>query len=189
MNAKTKRFLRLALIGCAGGAALGLAAGCGSSGSDKAMHGELFPPDEAIRPVDRMVEVQSAAAARADATLNAYHFDQGAALNSLGRAKLDLMLRDDDDSLPLVVYLDVRDASGPTDKQRDAVRHYLADRGVAETQVELRDGPNLTYTRPARDGLRGLRRLEGPDDPAAASDADALKSGGLSPLPGEMPRK
>jgi hypothetical protein len=163
MNPRTKRILRLALSGVAVGAVVGLAKGC-KSGPDHAIHGEMFPADSDVRPVDRMVEVQSAAAARSDATLNAAHFDRGAALNSLGRAKLDLMLRDDDESLPMVVYLDVRDAGGATDAHRDAVRHYLADRGVADAQLEFRTGPNLEYTRPARDGLRGLKKLDGSPD-------------------------
>ncbi len=166
-TSKNTRILRLALLGAAGGAALGMAAGCRNK-ADRAIHGELFPPDEQVRPVDRMVEVQSASAARRDATLNALHFDRGAALNSLGRAKLDLMLRDDDESLPLVVYLDVRDRGGVTEDHRDAVRRYLADRGVAEAQLDLRTGPNLDYTRPARDGLRGLQKIDGRSDTDAA---------------------
>ena len=167
MKPNTKRFLRLGLLGAAVGAAAGMASGC-QNDRDRAIHGEMFPADEQVRPVDRMVEVQAAAAARMDATLNGWHFDRGAALNSLGRARLDLMLRDDDESLPLVVYLDVRGEGGVRDDHRDAVRHYLADRGVADAQLEFRTGPNLEYTRPARDGLRGLKKLEGGDAEAAA---------------------
>src|SRR5213592_1110073 len=117
MTPRTKKIIRLALLGVAGGAVIGLAAGC-QSGPDRAIHGEMFPADEQVRPVDRMVDVQSAAAARSDATLNDSHFGRGASLNSLGRARLDLMLRDDDDATPLVVYLDVRTAGGATDAHR-----------------------------------------------------------------------
>jgi hypothetical protein len=170
MNPRTKRIVRLALSGVAVGAVIGLASGCQSK-PDREIHGEMFPADTDIRPVDRMIEVQSAAAARSDATLTAAHFDRGAALNSLGRAKIDLMLRDDDETVPLVIYLDMRDTAGVTDAHRDAVRHYLADRGVADAQLELRTGPNLEYTRPARDGLRGLHQLEGKPEDAAAADA------------------
>ena len=171
MKRHTKRILRLALLGAAVGAAAGVASGC-QADRDRAIHGEVFPPDEQVRPVDRMVEVQASAAARMDATLNAWHFDHGAALNSLGRAKLDLMLRDDDESLPLVVYLDVRSVGGVRDEHRHAVRHYLADRGVADGQLEFRTGPNLEYTRPARDGLRGLQKLEGGDADAGAAEPE-----------------
>src|SRR5215208_3484973 len=96
-NLRTKRIFRLALLAIAGGAVAGVALGC-QSNPDRAIHGEVFPPDEQIRPIDRAVDVQAAKAARADATLYTYHFDRGAALNSLGRAKLDLMLRGDDES-------------------------------------------------------------------------------------------
>jgi hypothetical protein len=167
MKPNTKRILRLALLGAAGGAAAGLAAGCRGS-QDQAIHGEMFPADEQVRPVDRMVEVQSAAAARADATLYTCHFDHGSALNSLGRAKLDLMLRDDDETIPMVIYLDVRSPGGTQDAHRESVRHYLADRGVADAQLEFRTGPNLEYTSPARDGLRGLQKLEGVTEDASA---------------------
>ena len=187
MNAKTKQILRLGLIAGVGGAALGLAAGC-QRGRDRAIHGEMFPADEQVRPVDRVAEVQASAAARSDATLNAFHFDRGSALNSLGRAKLDLMLRDDEEALPLVVYLDVRGGSGVTDRHRDAVRHYLADRGVGDAQLELRDGPNFEHTRPARDGLRGLRKIDGPADAAAAEAETALPQAAM-PLLGGPARK
>jgi hypothetical protein len=187
MNPRIKRIVRLALMGVAGGAVVGLAHGCRSN-PDNAIHGEMFPGDNEVRPVDRMVEVQAAAAARTDSTLNAYHFDRGAALNSLGRAKLDMMLRDDDETLPLVVYLDVRSPGGASDAHRDSVRHYLADRGVADAQLEFRTGPNLDHTRPARDGLRGLKKLEGPADDATAESSDKPASA-LNNVPGGDPAK
>ena len=187
MKPTTKRIVRLALLGIATGAAAGLAAGC-QNRPEREIHGEMFPADEDVRPVDRMVEAQSAAAARADATLNAYHFDRSAALNSLGRSKIDLMLRDDEDALPLVVYLDVRDAAGSLDRHRDAVRHYLADRGVADEQVEFREGPNLEFNRPARDGLRGLNKLQGQAD-ALAGPADAMPPTGTAGLTGDPTKK
>ena len=180
MDPKTKRIVRLALMGVAVGAVIGFATGCQGK-PDHAIHGEMFPGDNEIRPVDRAVEVQAAAAARNDSTLNAYHFDRGAALNSLGKAKLDLMLRDDDESLPLVVYLDVRAAGGVREAHRDAVRNYLADRGVADANLEFRTGPNLDHTRPARDGLRGLKHLEGApaDAPVDSTEKPSAAAGAL----------
>jgi hypothetical protein len=183
MNTRTKRIVRLALMGVAGGAVIGFASGCHGK-ADHAIHGEMFPGDNEIRPIDRMIEVQSAAAARSDATLNGYHFDRGAALNSLGRSKLDLMLRDDDETLPLVIYLDVRDPGGASESHRDSVRHYLADRGVADAQLEFRTGPNLDHSRPARDGLRGLKQMEG----ANGKPAEATKMFSVTNL-GEPPKK
>jgi hypothetical protein len=166
----TKRNLRLALLGAACGALVGAAAGC-QNDPNHPIHGELFPPDEAVRPVDRAVEVQSAAAARSDATLNNYHFDRGGVLNSLGRAKLDLMLKDDDASLPMLVYVDIREhgdrSMSDVSRYEDSARRYLADRGLRDDRVEFHSGPNLSSTRPARDGLRGLKRLEGTEQSGA----------------------
>jgi hypothetical protein len=148
--------------------------GCRSASSRA--HGERFPADDEPRTVDAFVHVQSAAAARADATLTPHHFDGRGGLNSLGRHKLDLMLRDDDASAPLVVYLDLPAAAAPPGAapaaaHTESVRVYLVDRGVPESQVELRGGPNLAYRHPASDGLRGLRRFEA--DAASPDAADA----------------
>ena len=163
---------RLALAGAALAAVLGAAAGCQNDNGNADIHGTSFPKDGEPRAIDRFVQAQSAAAARADATLSNAHFDHDGGLNSLGRAKLDHMLRDDEASWPLVVYLDVRDpgaggagiARGPAaDRCEDASRRYLADRGLKDAAVEFRSGPNLGYTHPARDGVRGLARLNGDD--------------------------
>jgi hypothetical protein len=131
--------------------------------------------------------VQSAAAARSDATLNNYHFDRGGALNSLGRAKLDLMLKDDEASLPMVVYVDIREQgdrpASDVSRYEESARHYLADRGLRDERVEFRSGPNLSYTRPARDGLRGLKRLEGVEQSGASEGDTPPSMTDLSSLP------
>lgn len=176
------------------------AAGCQRDGQRaQVIHGETFQPDGAPRPVDRFVHVQSAAAARADATLNSAHFDGAADLNSLGRAKLDLMLRDDNAASPFVVYLDLpRDraaATGATgtmtstdspdpDALREVVRAYLADHGVPDDALEIRTGPNLAYSHPAKDGLRGLKNLAGTADTAQPADSAAGDPAALMAKPG-----
>ena len=169
------------------------AAGCQRDGQRaQVIHGETFQPDGAPRPVDRFVHVQSAAAARADATLNSAHFDGAADLNSLGRAKLDLMLRDDNAAVPFVVYIDLprdRAAAGPAGAAnpgaaREVVRAYLADHGVADDALELRTGPNLAYSHPAKDGLRGLKNLAGTADTAQPADSAAGDPAALMAKPG-----
>ena len=138
----------------------------------------MFPGDGDERAVDRFVKVQSASAARADATLNDHHFDRGGELNSLGRAKLDLMMKDDEASLPMVVYVDVRRADArqgaavAAERCQDSARRYLADHGMADDRVEFRTGPNFGYRHPARDGLRGLQKLEGGDADAGAAEPE-----------------
>lgn len=162
-------------------AVLGLCAtaGCGKNrGQERGtLHGERFLADGAPRPVNRFADVQSATGARLDGTLYACHFDGPSGLNSLGRRKLDLMLKGDA-APPMIVYLDVpqpaADDEFPStdppgaiapagDGRAESVRLYLADRGLSGAQVEVRNGPNLGSNHLARDGLRGLKRLQGPN--------------------------
>src|SRR5688572_22529468 len=82
-----------------------LAAGCQRKDIE-VVRGEDFRPESERRSVAYFVEAQAASGARADATLRPYHFN-GAELNSLGRAKLDLMLKDDEAAAPLLVFLEV----------------------------------------------------------------------------------
>jgi hypothetical protein len=190
---------RLALIGAGALLAAATVAGCqrdgGAAGhpdTGSARHGEQFPRDTDTRPLDRFVAVQTANGARADATLTVDHFDGHGTLNSLGRRKLDLMLQADE-PLPLVVCLDLsRAAAGaraagaaplPADVYRQSVRAYLADRGVDESQVELRHGPNAARTHMARGDIRSLNEMrgndKGPADGPAESNPHALSANDL----------
>jgi hypothetical protein len=128
--------------------------------------------------------------------LTAAHFDADGGVNSLGRRKLDLMCRDESAGPPLVVYLDVRRngaaGSGSTRpaslaRHEEAVLAYLVDRGVDAAHVQLRSGPNVEYTRPADDGLRGLRRLEGQGEAASGPASGAASGSSESNLSGLFP--
>ena len=192
---------RLVLAAAAALLAAASAAGCqGDRGAGprepRAARGDRFPAGDQVRPVDRFAGVQSAAAARADATLNADHFDGRADLNSLGRRKLDLMLHDDA-APPVVVYVDLsraaaaaraegREAPSP-DAHHAAVRAYLADRGLGAGQVDLRDGPNVGYSHSARDGLRGLRAFR--EEAPPVTDVSAGRRAGPADWLGEPPSK
>ena len=167
---------RLAALGAA---ALLAVAGCHNEQNTDATFGQ-FAADGQERAVDRFGQVQSAAAARADATLNGYHFDNGRDLNSLGRAKLDGMTRADV-APPLVIYLDLPRGS-ENGHHEQAIRTYLADHGLADDKVEVRDGPNPNYTRPAKDGLRGLKRLEEESGNSTDSYDGGGDAGGLSAM-------
>jgi hypothetical protein len=191
---------RLALAGAAALLAAASAAGCQSHHDTapdarhvdgSARHGEQFPRDTDPRPVDAFVSVQTANGARSDATLTADHFDGRGALNSLGRRKLDAMLRADEPA-PLVVCLDLSRAvtaaraAGvapvPADAYRQSVRAYLADRGMDDSQVDLRNGPNAARTHPARDGIRGLKEIRGETaaaEPSAETNPHALSANDL----------
>ena len=65
------------------------AAGCQT---DKSSMTDFFPAEEEQR-VQHVAQIQAASGARADATLQPFHFD-GGKLNSLGEAKLDLMMKE-----------------------------------------------------------------------------------------------
>src|SRR4051812_14933844 len=81
----------------------------------------FFPEDvgETYKP-QQFLEVSAAAGARADAMLANQHFD-GPRLNSLGQAKLDLMLKDDRAAAPLTVYLNFPEKDATSGKRHDAV--------------------------------------------------------------------
>jgi hypothetical protein len=127
---------------------------------DGRVRGDQFRPDGEVRSVERFADAHAAAGARADATLHPYDFDCGD-LNSLGQHKLDLMLKDDDACLPLVVYVDVPQGEGEGyDARRDSVAVYLKDRGLQDGQVKLVAGPNVSYMHPTASALRAKRLLD-----------------------------
>jgi len=137
----TKRWW-VSLIAAA--AVTGITSGCqqetSTSSSIHRAHGEVFRPDDEPRAVDNVMFAQAAAGARADSTLYGCHFDTHG-LNSLGRAKLALMLRDEQPIDPLVVYLDIPSYM-PAEPAHTSVNDFLKSRGLTETQIELVDGAN-----------------------------------------------
>src|SRR3954470_17516811 len=86
----------------AAAAMLLIGTGCNS---DKSSMTDFFPADE-NRSTQNFMTAQAASGARNDATLYPMHFDCGR-LNSLGEGKLDLMLKDDDSTDAVVVYMDL----------------------------------------------------------------------------------
>jgi hypothetical protein len=130
------------------------AVGC----DDKASFQEFFPSGN--RKVYQAIDAQSAAGARADATLHDFHFT-GGKLNTLGENKLDLLLPDQPD-MDLVVYVDLpKDDS--TDARKSAVSDYLHYRGMDVSHVKLVDGPNPGTRTPAADGLARMSKTESSD--------------------------
>jgi hypothetical protein len=110
--------------------------------------------------VQRFAQAQSASGAAYDATLRRCHFD-GDRLNSLGREKLDAMLRSDRAGEPMVVYLDAPEG-------RAAVVAYLKDRGFPESQLKLQDGPNPHAVFSAAEAQKGLAKTDTTPAPAEA---------------------
>ncbi len=162
MNQGTFKFAAFALT-------VLLTAGCQSNDKKpKTLHGEDFP-DERDLTVSRFEEVQAATAARKDATLRAPEFDAGE-LNSLGRSKLDLMLKDDDACAPLAVYVDAGRNSDLSDRREKSVRTFLKDRGLTESQIKIDSGPNPYNAMPAAPAMM----------PAAAPAPRAPEAGPMS---------
>ncbi len=119
-----------------------------------------------------IMEVQQAVGARNDAMLRTQHFD-GAMLSGLGRDKLDLMLKDNSKSLPVVVYLDLPAAEPLTRDRRESVVFYLKEKGLLENQVFVENGPNPNAVTPAASGMARLNKTE-------SSNADASSATGAA---------
>jgi hypothetical protein len=159
----------------AAGLFLVLAAGCHST-NDK-VHGEDFANGKLTTDTARIFETQAAAGARADGMLHARDFD-GGAINSLGRSKLDLMIQDEHAITPLVVYLDLPEADALTKARHDSTVLFLKDRGLLDSQIEIKSGINPDSLAPAQPNLVRLPKTEssaeaGADKPAAAGASAA----------------
>src|SRR5687768_1351506 len=127
-------------------ALLAVLSGCSVTDTMEGRDAEKFMEPCEVSAVTRLVNQQIASGARTDGTLRPYHFDN-AVLNSLGRAKLDAMLDDDDKDGELVVYVDVPTGEGDADKKlasarQDSVTQYLMSRGRTEDTFRLESGFN-----------------------------------------------
>jgi hypothetical protein len=155
-----------------------LTAGCHndySASHAPQLHGEVFPADGDARSVWDTRTAQAASGARQDATLYAADFDQRG-LNSLGQQKLELMLADEQPTEPLTVFLDLPSyASIANDRQ--AVTAYLKDRGLQDTQIAVKDGPNPHAFGSAADAITNLHTLQGP------APAQSGMAGASTPVP------
>ena len=105
-----------------------------------------------VSPVTALANTQIAVGARTDATLRPYHFND-AGLNSLGREKVDFMIREtgDDSTGKLVVYVDLPKGEGDADKdlvkaRQDAVSAYLVNAGRSQDSFRLEAGFNPNDT-------------------------------------------
>ncbi|MGE5609100.1 MAG: hypothetical protein ACM359_07585 [Bacillota bacterium] len=117
----------------------------------------FFPPDEPNATLS-ILDAQASRGARTDATLYPPHFTDSS-LNALGRAKLDLMLKDRSGTLPLTVYLDL-----PIDDPHAAhsVQTYLLDTGLLTSQFQTAFGPNPATLYPAAPALTKLPKTDNP---------------------------
>jgi hypothetical protein len=138
------------------------------------MH-EFFPQDN--RATHAFAAAHAQAGARSDMTLQAMHFD-GAALNSLGQDKLDLMTEAYAEPATLTVYFNFRETDG-MDARREPVLAYLRERGIQEGNVKFVAGPNPSLSSPAAGHMARLERTE--------SEATSGSSGSGASTPGFRP--
>lgn len=134
-----------------------LLAGCHHDTEPQPDRTDPFAVEPAVHPSQQFAVAQAATGARQDGTLRAMHFD-GATLNSLGRQKLGLMVRDEDAAGPVVVYLDLP-ATVPAPQARQSVVQFLKSQGLSDEQIRLQDGANPAATLPAAQSIADLHRL------------------------------
>jgi hypothetical protein len=153
-------------------AAFGLStAGCGTDGSyDK----DFYPSGQ--RATANIENAQAAAGARHDATLNDAHFD-GAALNSLGQAKLDLITQSLPDEGPVSIYVDFPAGDQFTQARKDAVTAYLVDSHLTADQFKLVDGPNDATWTPSMVALTNMSKTETDAGGSSASSSSSASAG------------
>lgn len=107
----------------------------------------------------RLFEIQAASGARADATFNAIHFD-GGKLNTLGQAKIDDMLADDDTAEPVVFYLNFPGDDALRSSKQDSILAYVKAKGMSDSQVRFVQGSNPATHHPAAEDLARMKKTE-----------------------------
>ncbi len=130
-----------------------------------------FPEEGSFRPHQRMADIQRANGARADGNLYAVHFTDDA-LNSLGRSKLDAMLRDEESIRPLTVHMASTPDRAALLRRIESVTAYLKDNGLPDQQMKFVSDLNDASYHPSAPALANLRKT----DTGESADADAAPS-------------
>lgn len=144
----------------------------GCSSSRKQTDAPFFPSDDAYRAHQQAIDAQVAAGAREDGNLYDCHFT-GDAVNSLGRSKLDAMVRGAEVDQVVNVHLAGDGAHDLLVRRMRSVTAYLKDQGLPDEQIAFTEGLNdRTYT-PAAMGLRNLEKTDtGGDDSGSSERTD-----------------
>ncbi len=173
MNHNSKKILTAVKIAGFTAAAAVLLVSAGCTEVDKSGMDSFFQADEG-RATQNLMTAQAAAGARNDATLHEMHFD-GGRLNSLGESKLDLMLKDDDSTDAVVVYMDLATDDNDLKSRRDAVMNYLEDRGVEQDHIEFKSGSNPTVTSLSAEHIANMHKT---DSSGGSTETSSASSGG-----------
>ena len=151
--------------------------GCRANNPD--VHGEDFPVEEMVNPVTKIADTQSYAGARSDATLYPMHFDCGK-LNSLGEAKLDRMMHDDESCTPMIVHL--TGADDMADARGKSVTIYLKDKGLKDNQIKIESGVNTATNHPVAPSVERLPLTNSGDGKDAAGGGSSGAGASSAPL-------
>jgi hypothetical protein len=161
---------------------VGLVSLMGCRPDNPAVHGEDFPNEDMVNPVTKMAETQAYAGARSDATLYPIHFDCGK-LNSLGEAKLDRMMHDDETCTPMVVHLN--SADDLADARGKSVTIYLKDKGLKDNQIKIESGINSATNHMVAPSLERLPKTENGDLKDAGGGSSASAGGAAGSMTGK----
>ena len=142
----------------------------GRSGQEEA-NSDLFPK-EPETTVARFGDVQTSNGSRYDANLYPHHFN-GGHLNSLGRAKVLLMLQDCETCEPIVVHLVDAGEGDLYDQRKQAVELYLKTAEGVNTRTMHPVAPTMARAMKAESGT-----IEGSGG-AAGGDGGSMMGGSI----------
>ena len=125
-----------------------------------------FATVETVRPYQRMAQVQRSAGARADGNLYAVHFTDDA-VNSLGRAKIDAMLGNDEVVRPLAIHMAPAADHDALMRRMESVTAYLKDQGLTDAQMHFVSGLSDASYHPSGPDLANLRKTDSGESPGA----------------------
>lgn len=145
---------------------------CCESTGPKNVDGTAFYDMNEKTATQKIYEAQQASGARADAMLHKIHFD-GNVLNSLGEAKIDAMLADDDRAEAVTIYVDLPSNDATHVAKRDSVLAYAKSKGLSDEQVKVEIGANPATLRPAAYEMSRLGKTESGAAGGQAQDAAA----------------
>ena len=170
----TKWNKRIALLSAAAFVAVAIAGGCDKNKAEQEKAENEFFKGDGNERVTPALTVQQTNGARHDAMLYPHHFD-GGHLNSLGRAKVLLMLEDCENCSPITVHM-VNCGEGEMLAQRKA---------AVELYLKSSEGPNALTFHPSDPDIIRLAKTENPPGQGGGADTTAASggTGGTSPPP------
>lgn len=142
--------------------------GCTHPQSETGGYADPFFPREYARIAEVAVYPQAASGARSDPTLYDIHFF-GGRLNSLGEDKLTLMLDDDNNERPTLVYIDAGGSDDDFAARQESIRGYLAGKGLSPEVVSFERGRNPHSRTAAAPLLRNLPKTDSKAESEATS--------------------